>query len=628
MVRTMAKRGYIKAIPVRSLLLWADETGYDGRITCQRDLDKRSLYFESGKISGARSSMPKEGLLWHLIRFGELNSGKAEKLGGYKEVENILLTEDLIEYESLMKAKKELAFRISVNLFSWFDGHFLIFPHVETPKNLAVESINVSGIVKKGAGVRSIYRDIVRVSPNMMTPVSFSTNPKVAMVVASVGAKERGILKLIDGKRTFDEIVTESEMEDHETVEFLVKWYQDGMLEMPLRDDVFKLAEDWIEEGRYYDAAEKIKAYTTLNPKDTIATNKLVELVQVLGRDVKEKIGTLLTVPELTEKAAATDWRSLNLDPRTGFFLTRIDGVVNIKQLLSYTDLDKNDVLIIIYRLLQSGLIELRVVIEEEAEAPAETMPVDAETQKMLEEKLFSLRNANLYEVLEVAPFSDKKLIKRQFIKMVKMYHPDKFQMTYAQSKLKDVVEDIFTKVQKAYETLMDDKARAKYDQRTGISIKKATSKEQARKKAKGQFQYKLGQRLLDKRNYMKAIEFFKSAIELDTEEPLYFAKLGEAYMKSPRGLDQGLQACNKAIELDPRNGYYYETLGAIQIKKGDLTSGKENLVRALQLNPANESALAMIKSFDPQFQLEKFKSPSEMKAELTLTHRFKDKLK
>jgi tetratricopeptide (TPR) repeat protein len=51
------------------------------------------------------------------------------------------------------------------------------------------------------------------------------------------------------------------------------------------------------------------------------------------------------------------------------------------------------------------------------------------------------------------------------------------------------------------------------------------------------------------------------------------------------RDLDEALKLVQKALEIDPENGYYLDTLGWIQYQSGDYEAARKNLAKAVELS-------------------------------------------
>jgi len=196
------------------------------------------------------------------------------------------------------------------------------------------------------------------------------------------------------------------------------------------------------------------------------------------------------------------DLRTLPLNPREAFLLSRIDRAVTEADLRAITGFDATTITECVERLAALGAIELDggPAINERATegvfATQETRPVEAprvsHTQVNLQRspeldepcdldderkrKVLDLspRIAQLdyYAMLGVAESADKKDIKRAYYGVAPTYHPDKFYGKNLGS-FKPKMEAIFAQLTFAYETLSSAERRAEYD--TYLSTQRQT---------------------------------------------------------------------------------------------------------------------------------------------------------
>ena len=78
-----------------------------------------------------------------------------------------------------------------------------------------------------------------------------------------------------------------------------------------------------------------------------------------------------------------------------------------------------------------------------------------------------------------------------------------------------------------------------------------------------------LGSIYIEINDNVKAKEAFKKVLALEPEHDGALNSLGYIYAEDGVNLDEALKMARKAIELDPSNGAYYDTLGWVLYKKG-----------------------------------------------------------
>jgi curved DNA-binding protein CbpA len=191
---------------------------------------------------------------------------------------------------------------------------------------------------------------------------------------------------------------------------------------------------------------------------------------------------------------AGRDIRSLPLNPREAFLLSRIDGSMTEADLCALTGFDAAMVSACLERLASLGAIEIigpsspdarasqpQITGRELArgEAPRvsqthlrspvdprdmeEAVDLDADKKRQVLELYPLLSQLDYYALLGVGEAADKKDIKRAYYALAPAYHPDKFYGKKLGS-FKAKMEAIFGQLTFAYETLTSGERRAEYD--------------------------------------------------------------------------------------------------------------------------------------------------------------------
>ncbi|MDD4899010.1 MAG: tetratricopeptide repeat protein [Candidatus Omnitrophica bacterium] len=98
------------------------------------------------------------------------------------------------------------------------------------------------------------------------------------------------------------------------------------------------------------------------------------------------------------------------------------------------------------------------------------------------------------------------------------------------------------------------------------------------------QAHYYLGNIYFELKNKEAAERELKKAVELkpDFAEALNF--LGYFYVEENKNLDQALSMIQKALEMDPNNGAYIDSLGWLNFKRGKIEEALKQLKQAAQL--------------------------------------------
>ncbi len=200
----------------------------------------------------------------------------------------------------------------------------------------------------------------------------------------------------------------------------------------------------------------------------------------------------------------------LSLLPTEAFILSRVDAPLRLTDLVAVSGLPETETRHTVYALALAGLIaraDWPIVFDKRALARAATNATgqttadamqaqptppnaahktassratttpeqttaeqqEADPQAEIATLLARVRAANFYELLGVARHAQADEIKRAYYALAKRFHPDRFRRV-ADEKERGRIEAAFARIAHAYETLSDDKTRATYDAKLGLT--------------------------------------------------------------------------------------------------------------------------------------------------------------
>ncbi len=196
--------------------------------------------------------------------------------------------------------------------------------------------------------------------------------------------------------------------------------------------------------------------------------------------------------------------QSYPLAPVDGFVLSRIDGVITVREIMAMTGLDDASVQASLEKLVKLGLIaygdppprpkttpppagaikrspsippgpvtEISEVQQDGTPRPKpalydpaeldEDVDLERDHRQRVLDTFHRLADLDLYQLLGVDSNADKKAIKRAYYELAGLYHPDRFFRKRLGS-FKTKMEAIFSRVTEAHDTLTDKDRRAEYD--------------------------------------------------------------------------------------------------------------------------------------------------------------------
>lgn len=92
---------------------------------------------------------------------------------------------------------------------------------------------------------------------------------------------------------------------------------------------------------------------------------------------------------------------------------------------------------------------------------------------------------------------------------------------------------------------------------------------------AEFQVNFEEGVEKFNSENYKEALTAFRKAAEIDSEQPVVWANIGESFARLKR-YDEAIKAYEKALVLKPDDPAYLQNLGNIYAGKGDTDKAKE----------------------------------------------------
>jgi tetratricopeptide (TPR) repeat protein len=365
----------------------------------------------------------------------------------------------------------------------------------------------------------------------------------------------------------------------------------------------------------------------------------------------------------LVATAALADERTLTLTE--GYILSRIDGVSTARQVLKLVPLDPDETQRTMLGLLLTGRVESRsaepaavpspaVESPEEPAPPSEGIdggagsppnevqgpeePGDADERafptveaapdaqeapaaapppaaldpqalarrREILESFQSLPLKNHFEVLGVEPGCTDADVRRAYVALTKRFHPD----AHRDDRLADLhnmLEEVYIRVQQAWEVLGDARRRASYEARPGVVRRSDGGARPASapppKPEPDDFDYVSpeetllkAQLLMVQARYWDAIQVLETAIpRLEPRRHQLRGRvlLARAYAKNPNWLRKAEEQLQEVVREDPVNVDAHYELGLLFKAGGRPARAQAMFRRVLELRPDHREAVA-----------------------------------
>lgn len=332
-------------------------------------------------------------------------------------------------------------------------------------------------------------------------------------------------------------------------------------------------------------------------------------------------------------------FQKIALDPTDGYVLSRVDGSLGARAIVSLTPLPPEDVLRSLLGLVATGLVEPRDAAAKRAPAapaPAsapepESPPAaaafdapvpaaDSERRRELLELHASLQTRNHFEVLDVARDASQADIKAAYFRQARRFHPD-VHHDPALADLRDKLEAVFIRVSQAYDVLKHEQSRRSYEARlprestAGARAPSAPEPAPAPASASApaptpapDAAAQVDEALRKAERHFAAQQYWDAIRALETALPLAQGRalnrmrllLAKALMKNPHWVRRAEETLQALIKDDPRHAEAHFLLGEIY-KNGGLRARAAGMFRkVVELKPEHEEAAAQLAELAP----------------------------
>jgi curved DNA-binding protein CbpA len=327
----------------------------------------------------------------------------------------------------------------------------------------------------------------------------------------------------------------------------------------------------------------------------------------------------------------------VDLHPQEAFLLSRFDRVLTIEELRSFSGLPDTILLRAVFVLWLGGFLRrynyngafseeklaqiqnakispaaraavTEAVVANADENPIEpieetkkvetvTVPAESDEQKENRELKAFLNRVekaqNHYQVLGAEPKAEDGEIKKVYFSLAKSFHPDKFHN--AESALRIRLQESFSRVSQAYDTLRDKKSRELYD----FKIRKQNAA--AASEATPQTCFEVGKKAFEDKNFLEAIRQFTRAIQLDPKVASYHAAYARSLMAVPKYQRQAENEFIAALKIEPNNAEYRLQLAEFYLEQKLNKRAEGEVRRALVIEPNNQYAKRILDNLTAQ---------------------------
>ena len=233
----MSLNGNLNTLSFPDLLQLISSSKKTGVLTLMRQAQRKEIYFREGNIVYATSSNTEEELIGNLLtRLGKLSQTELDQViklhrATGKMIGATVVEMGLLKKEELVACLKLQIEEIVYNLFSWKEGDFIFQDDKEPAEGQITTNLNTINVIMEGTRKIDEMVEMQKSLPKDDMVLKGNPNPKVGSSSSvSLSLDEFKVLIMVDGEKTYPDILEESPLGEYSTSRALLKLIDQGMV--------------------------------------------------------------------------------------------------------------------------------------------------------------------------------------------------------------------------------------------------------------------------------------------------------------------------------------------------------------------------------------------------------------
>jgi len=212
----------------------------------------------------------------------------------------------------------------------------------------------------------------------------------------------------------------------------------------------------------------------------------------------------------------------------------------------------------------------------------------DRELRAELAARAEKLRRMSYFEMLGVDEDADEEALRAAHGELAERSHPDRF--SSASAAVRQLADDVFQLISRAYETLSDPKRRTEYVLEVRKGQREAAREAESRRALEAEVAFQKGDALLRQRDYQSALAQFGRALSQNSDEGEYHAHYGWClhlcHADDSNIAEEAIEHIRRGIKLagDREKPFLY--LGRLYKAVGRGAAAEKMFTRAVQIRP------------------------------------------
>ncbi len=367
----MSLSGDLKTMDLAELLQWITLGRKTGSLAFIRNKIKNYVYFRDGKIVSSRSNEPTKQLGHFLLFHGKINEVQLKRALELQQLNHqhlgrIIVEEGYISREEVEKALVDRTQEVIYDLFLWDDGYFHFASSGYSLEELVLINLDINAILFEGVRRKDEWGRIRRTFPsnNVLLALREGADPKMVALTPL----QKKLLFLVTREKTITDMILETHGSEFQVNNELYQLYDKGLLEVsavleapaaaPDPAELIDRGVELMEAKKYREAIKVFQEVQRLDPRITSTDHYVEKAERALCQEIyagaiaPNKI-PFFVVPEMSLSR-------YNLTHEEGFVASRINGTWDLKSIVMLSPLREIEILQIVEKLLQMGLIGLK----------------------------------------------------------------------------------------------------------------------------------------------------------------------------------------------------------------------------------------------------------------------------
>jgi hypothetical protein len=368
----MSVIGNLESMHLADLLQWCSANVKTGRLRLEREPIEKTFFFKEGDLFSSTSNSPRETLVQSLIRHRLVTEDELYIAFNAQERLDLPLGQILIRLGLISESELTDLFRLKTqesiyDCFLWPDGDFE-FLDGQLPAIAVATPFDITRLVFEGARRKDEWRRIHEVFGSRYT--TFSVEDTGTILAMDLPESDKEILELVRKKKNSIEIAAETGLLEYHVASRLLDLHEKGFIDVDKIPDGVSYEQQvealqrFVREGvacfnatKYREALAAFEKALQIDPQHRYARLFVQKLRDIKANRWHVEPIPLDSIPVL--RVSINELTSMALDVQEGFVLSRINGEYDVSSIVKLCPMNHQQVLIILRRLLDDGVIEL-----------------------------------------------------------------------------------------------------------------------------------------------------------------------------------------------------------------------------------------------------------------------------